>query len=526
MRGTLVESFVEQLGGVGLFDRHVLAGAVVGWWHETKFDLLALSERGFAGVIDGWVENVEMLLAPESDSRTNNERKRTAAERREAYAHKVVAAIAPDFLEELAAADALKVDLDARWKELNAEPDDDGGRDEEGDGDALTGEENYPDMEKRAALAHVRKERTKASALIKRLEADFWFRSKNQMANVEEKLASRLTRARNGLVARQGERQAVLEILRNGLWGRLDNLLQKRRQELVGSYENWREKYGLSFREIEQQLKGAAEDAIPSYPWSQRSAWEAMANSVSLLADRGAISELLYSLIDAEKNVEGLIAKLSVDELLILLPMVNSRGASAVQRRPLREVVTSVRKGVAYGGRVRPGVPVVRSADLSNRELVLSGLRSAEARFSPRSRRYEETLIPEDVLFAAADGEGRTFRAAVWRGGREQATYGDNVICIRPDAKHLTADYLAAWLTLPEVQHRIYVTARSVGGIRFVNPAQLLDVDVEVPSMGEQGNFVQHLAALTRERQVRRAQLSKLRRVREILVGNLARSGG
>ncbi|WP_226962654.1 hypothetical protein [Streptomyces sp. C8S0] len=126
VRGSLIESFVDRLGGIGLLDRYALAGAVAGWWYEAKYDLLALSENGFAGVLDGWVENVESMLAPDQDPKTRKVRKRTAAERRQAYGHKVVAAIVPEFLAELAEADARKAELDARWKELNAEPSESG----------------------------------------------------------------------------------------------------------------------------------------------------------------------------------------------------------------------------------------------------------------------------------------------------------------------------------------------------------------------------------------------------------------
>lgn len=120
VRGQLMKSFGERLGRVGLLDRYALAGAVAGWWYDAKYDLLALSENGFGGVVDGWVENVDTLLSPEQDARTKNLRTRTAAERRQAYDHKVVAAIAPRFLEELAEADARKAEADARFKELSA----------------------------------------------------------------------------------------------------------------------------------------------------------------------------------------------------------------------------------------------------------------------------------------------------------------------------------------------------------------------------------------------------------------------
>lgn len=134
-------------------------------------------------------------------------------------------------------------------------------------------------------------------------------------------------------------------------------------------------------------------------------------------------------------------------------------------------------------------------------------------------------LSPEDVLLAAIDAEGRTFRAAVWREQRAQATYSSNVICLRPDTRRLAADYLAAWLMLPTAQKRIYAVARSAGGMHVVNPVRLLDVDIELPSMADQEAFVQRLATLTRERRVRHAQLAKLHRVMETLMNNLTQSG-
>lgn len=139
VRGQLVKSFGERLSRVGLLDRYALAGAVAGWWHDAKYDLLALSENGFGGVVDGWVENVDTMLSPEQDIRTRKLRERTAAERRQAYDHKVVAAIAPQFLAELAEADARKAEADARYQELSAWHAGDG-EGPEADGDPADGE--------------------------------------------------------------------------------------------------------------------------------------------------------------------------------------------------------------------------------------------------------------------------------------------------------------------------------------------------------------------------------------------------
>ncbi|MER7791650.1 class I SAM-dependent DNA methyltransferase [Streptomyces sp. NPDC097640] len=259
VRGSLIGSFVDCLGEVELLDRHALAGAVAGWWYEAKYELLTLSENGFAGVIDGWVENVETMLAPEQDPKTRKLRKRTSAERRQAYDHKVVAAIAPDFLEKLSAADARKAELDARWKELNAGPSDDGGGegDSDEDGDAPTREEVALSVEQLAELAQVKKERTKVGALVKRLEADFWFPWPSDPPKLDEE-PPRLAQARREL-ARDPERErgVVLGLLRDDLAAKLDGHVVRRRRGLVEAYGVWEGKYAVSLREIRAQREKA-----------------------------------------------------------------------------------------------------------------------------------------------------------------------------------------------------------------------------------------------------------------------------
>ncbi|MFF9867945.1 N-6 DNA methylase [Streptomyces sp. NPDC013953] len=260
VRGSLIESFVKRLGGIGLLDRYALAGAVAGWWYEAKYDLLALSENGFAGVLDGWVENVETMLAPEQDPKTRKLRKRTAAERRQAYDHKVVAAIVPEFLTELAEADARKAELDARWKELNAEPSDSGEDGEtEGDEDAVTRERVELSVEQLAELAHVKKERTKATARIKKLEAEFWFTPWPDPDKLTED-PPRLTAARKRLAEDpEGERRVVLELLRDDLAGKLEGHVARRRREFIDRCSAWVEKYAVSFRDIQALREKATE---------------------------------------------------------------------------------------------------------------------------------------------------------------------------------------------------------------------------------------------------------------------------
>ncbi|MEU0031824.1 N-6 DNA methylase [Streptomyces sp. NPDC006335] len=513
-REWLVESFARCLDEVGLLDRPVLAGAVAEWWHEARYDLLALSQRGFAGVLDGWVADIETQLAPKLDPGTGKERTPNLAERREAYRHRLVTALVPDFLAELEAADARVAAARARWQELKSRPTDDdevlGARsDDQGTGDSRADEADTAHKERLAELARVRRERSTATAAVKSLE---------------ESARARLLQARTALAAPQEERRAVLDILRQGLRSKLDDLVRDRRQELTGAYENWWEKYGLSFREIEQQLKGTADGVVPNYPWTRRSAWEVMADSTGAEPDRDTVADVVRSLIDAEKEVEGELAKLDLDELLALLTTIDPRGADRARRCALREVVASVRPGAAGGRASRPGVPVLRSADLTGGALGTPGTGAGVAASVRLPGGQEAVLLPGDVLFAAASETGRTFRAAVWRGEPGQATYSQSVLRIRPDARRLTADYLVAWLMLSEVQNRIHTVARSVSGLSLVSPTRLLDVEVDVPDMEAQKAFTERFTALAGERRVRHAQLAKLRLVKDILLGNLTGS--
>ncbi|MFH8563897.1 N-6 DNA methylase [Streptomyces sp. NPDC017988] len=272
VRASLMKSFVERLSEVGLLDRYALSGAVAGWWYEAKYDLMALSENGFKGVIDGWVENVETMLAPEQDPRTRKLRKRTAAERRQAYDHKVVAAIAPDFLEELAKADAKKAELDARLKELEGrvpgsssegEGDESGGEAAPEADDAVDAEEETLSVEESekllAEIAVVKKARTKANATIKRLEGEFWYQPYPSDPPKLGEEPPRLFQARDEL-GEEGRRRVVLDLLRDDLAAKLEGHVVRWQRELAASYEVWEGKYGVSLREIREGRERAAEE--------------------------------------------------------------------------------------------------------------------------------------------------------------------------------------------------------------------------------------------------------------------------
>ncbi|MDX2621427.1 class I SAM-dependent DNA methyltransferase [Streptomyces sp. WI03-5b] len=253
LRRELIDSFRDRLLQVGLLDEYALAGAIAAWWQDARNELKALSMGGFGIVVDGWVDDVETLLAPESNPRTGGIRNRSAAERRQAYGHKVVAVIAPDFLHELAAADEHRSRLDAKLKAAQEAA----ATLEEARLAANTGEDSvghlYPEVTEsllnRSELTKLRRDRKAASDIVKQLESDFW-----RPSGCASQEAPRLTRVRRALASEEdGERRLVLTILRDDLAARLESHLTRRRQKLAEAYRTWEDKYSVSLREVEAE---------------------------------------------------------------------------------------------------------------------------------------------------------------------------------------------------------------------------------------------------------------------------------
>ncbi|WP_405700474.1 type I restriction-modification system subunit M [Streptomyces sp. NBC_01383] len=303
LRADLIDSFRKLLLGVNLLDRYALAGAVAGWWQDARNELKALAGNGFKGVVEGWVDTVETLLEPEPNPWTGGARKRSSAERRQAYGHKVVTRIASDFLGELAKADALKAKLDAKVK---AAEEAEAARAAAAEG--VTGEDGETSEEGGAALnpavadvllsepdlKKLKKERTAAGKAVKALEEAFYpldgmgsaakaaTAAAKKKAEAEESAAAAsdgqtaldvsvaeagagtederatpgLHEVRDGL-SEAGAREIVLGILRDDLASKLEGHVVRRRRELIDVYLGWERKYLVSLRDTEVRREAA-----------------------------------------------------------------------------------------------------------------------------------------------------------------------------------------------------------------------------------------------------------------------------
>ncbi|MFE4690942.1 N-6 DNA methylase [Streptomyces sp. NPDC056749] len=298
LRADLIASFRELLLSVGLLDRYALAGAVAGWWQDARNELKALAGNGFKGVVEGWVDTVETLLEPEPNPWTGGARKRSGAERRQAYGHKVIALIAPDFLRELAEADKAKADLDA---DVKAAEEAEAARAAAAAGVAGEDDEAPEALDPAVAeallseadLKALKKKRTAAGKAVKALEEAFYpldgmggaakaatAAAKKEAEAAESAAATsagqtaldvtvgdadadeerptpglhKLRDALNDAVARE----IVSGILRDDLASKLEGHVVRRRRELIDVYLGWDRKYLVSLRDIEARREAAA----------------------------------------------------------------------------------------------------------------------------------------------------------------------------------------------------------------------------------------------------------------------------
>ncbi|MFD5450680.1 N-6 DNA methylase [Streptomyces sp. NPDC003470] len=266
LRERLVAGFRAAIEPVGILDRYETDGIVADWWASARYDVKALAAGGYERVLDGWVETVETMVNPvvpdEDESEGGRPRRGrskstvTTADKRRALDESVVRSLIPEFLAEVARADAALAEAEAAYKEAVARlaevqgpatSDADG--DEEEASEGKVPEPEAVDPEEIAALEKAvtqrRKERTAASKRRSALDTKFL---------PELKAAAEMAKAEDG-----GQR-VVLEVLGEGLSTRLDAMSAAGRRELVTVFRRWAEKYAVSLAELEADSEGAAEE--------------------------------------------------------------------------------------------------------------------------------------------------------------------------------------------------------------------------------------------------------------------------
>ncbi|HLB45525.1 MAG TPA: class I SAM-dependent DNA methyltransferase, partial [Anaerolineales bacterium] len=218
-RAELLSSFEEALRPIGLLDRYKVAGVIASWWNEAQYDLKTITAQGFEGLLDGWVETIRAAL---EDTEEKN------GARLDPLNHKLVTRLLPEYLAELAEAEAKKAEVEGR---LEA-----GSQKSEGENE----EESEEESEEQLSEAEIK-------ALKKELAA-----TRKRLAALKAELAGRLTQARAALTL-EGCAQLALDLFRDDLAAQLDRYVAAHRQQVIATVENWWDKYHVPLRQIEAE---------------------------------------------------------------------------------------------------------------------------------------------------------------------------------------------------------------------------------------------------------------------------------
>jgi type I restriction enzyme M protein len=228
LRNDLLQSFSAALEPAGVLGRFQVRGIVAGFWDNAKYEFMTLMARGAKGVVDAW--RTSILTALDDETSKDNP-----------LNHKLVKFLMAGFVEALTELEARKAEFDSQIKA--AMPDKGAGEDgdevEAGDDEPAVGETQIKEWKKQF------------STLKKEIKAE------------EKGFAQRLNAAVDAL-DEAGAAALLLAILRNDMQVILERYIGAQRQEAIGAFENWWDKYRVTLTEIESN-RDSATKALRAY---------------------------------------------------------------------------------------------------------------------------------------------------------------------------------------------------------------------------------------------------------------------
>ncbi|MCC5667080.1 hypothetical protein LC653_25130 [Nostoc sp. CHAB 5784] len=282
LRAEFFSSFVDSLEPVGLLDRFKVAGVVASWWNEQRYELRTLSESGFGGLVDSWVDTIKDALEQDDEEK----KKQTKFD---PLNHKLVGRLMPDYLQDIAEAEAKIAELEQQKSAFE--------QGEEAEVDVEEGEESeavniVKDLE--ADLKYIKnliKEPKKELKILKKaslfnkdkiaelevfieeneaeiaeIEAQLepykeivqqLKEAKAKLKTLKDELVNRLSAARAALTDEDCQ-ELVLAIFKDGLIAELERYVTAHRQQVIATVENWWDKYRVTLQDIETERDAAA----------------------------------------------------------------------------------------------------------------------------------------------------------------------------------------------------------------------------------------------------------------------------
>ncbi|MEG3918500.1 hypothetical protein QUA07_05035 [Microcoleus sp. T3_A4] len=283
LRGEFLHSFVDSLEPVGLLDRFKVAGVVASWWDEVKYELRTLSESDFGGLVDSWVDTIRDALEQDDDTQKNQTKF-------DPLNHKLVVRLMPDYLEEIADAEAKIAQLEQLKVAFEGGEEAQEGEATEEESEAvnfakeletrlktLKGSIKEPkkeikDLKKNSPLLNAAKI-AELEATVEPMEAEIaeiekqlepykdikkqLNEAKGILRMLKKEVEKRLSAKRAALTDEDCQ-GLVLAIFKDGLIAELERYVTAHRQQVIVAVENWWDKYRVTLQDIETERDAAA----------------------------------------------------------------------------------------------------------------------------------------------------------------------------------------------------------------------------------------------------------------------------
>ncbi len=220
LREDLLVSFSAALEPVGMLDPFAVRGIIAGFWEQSKNDFRALQARGALGVIDAWRTSIINALEDEKDKSNPLD-------------HKLVTFLLSEFVEELEQLQARKAELDSQIKAAQpSSEEEDEAEESDDDSDAPSEEE----------VKGWKRERTQVNKQLKAKRASFEAHLNESVDTLDEPAAAEL----------------LLTILHDDITAILARYTRAQRQQVIGAFETWWDKYRVTLADIEAERDAAA----------------------------------------------------------------------------------------------------------------------------------------------------------------------------------------------------------------------------------------------------------------------------
>lgn len=183
----------------------------------------------------------------------------------------------------------------------------------------------------------------------------------------------------------------------------------------------------------------------------------------------------------------------------------------------LVDVVPTVQYGISSSLNDETGIPILRMNNLKNGEADITDLRYSE---SPEAKRI--LLKPKDVLFNRTNSLEHVGRTGIWQSEIAEASFASYLVRLNPDLNKIFPEYLNFWLNQESVQSMIKVGA-TVGVHQVnINPTNLRQVFISLPSkLEEQENIIEIIEKNKRNDKIELAKLKKLQAIKKGLMQDL-----